>query len=68
MHDYALYGRLPDDPKEVTAIRRKTPRFYYNTITRTLYRQSHDEILHCLSHKEAQGALKGAHNGTCRAH
>ena len=31
--DYALYDILPDDPKEATAIRRKTPRIYYNTIT-----------------------------------
>ena len=31
--DYALYGILPDDPKEATAIRRKAPRFYYNAIT-----------------------------------
>jgi len=30
--DYALYGILPDDPKEAAAIRRKTPKFYYNAI------------------------------------
>jgi len=54
--DYALHGILPDDPKEATAIRRKAPRFYYNAITRTLYRQSHNEILlHSLSHKETGG-------------
>ena len=51
--DYALYGVLPDDPKEVAAIRRKAPKFYYNAITRALYRRSHDGILLCcLSHKE----------------
>ena len=43
--DYALYGILPNDPKEVAAIRRKAPKFYYNAITRTLYRRSHDGIL-----------------------
>jgi len=50
--DYALYGILPDDPKEGAAIKRKAPRFYYNAITRTLYRRSHDGVLlHCLSNK-----------------
>jgi len=28
---------LPDDPKEAAAIRRKAPRFYYNTIMQTSY-------------------------------
>jgi len=36
--DYALYDILPDHPKEVSAIRRKTHKFYYKAITRTLYR------------------------------
>jgi len=64
-----LYGILPDDPKEVAAIRRKTNKFYYNAITRTLYRRSQDRILlRCLSQKEAQEALKEAHNGMCGAH
>jgi len=36
--DYALYDILPEDPKEAAAIRRKAPKFYYNAITRTLYR------------------------------
>jgi len=57
------------DPKEVTVIRRKAPRFYYNAITRTLYRRSHDGILlRCLSHKEAHEALKKAHDGMCEAY
>ena len=48
--DYALYDILPDDPKVAAAIRRKAPKIYYNAITRTLYRRSHDGIiLHCLS-------------------
>jgi len=64
-----LYGILPDDPKEATAIRRKAPRFYYNMITPTLYRRSHDGILLCcLSYKEAQEALKEAHDGMCGAY
>jgi len=36
--DYALYDISPDDPKEATVIRRKASKFYYNAITRTLYR------------------------------
>jgi len=64
-----LYDILPDDPKEVAAIRRKAPKFYYNAITRTLYRLSHDGILlRCLSQNEAQEILKKAHDGMCGAH
>ena len=67
--DYALYDILPEDLKEVAAIRKKAPKYYYNAITRTLYRQSHDGILlHCLSQKEAHEVLKEAHDGMCGAH
>jgi len=60
---------LSDDPKEAAAIRRKAPRFYYNAIMQTLYRRSYDGILlRGLSHKEAQEALKEAHDGMCGAH
>ena len=37
--DFILYDILADDPKEEAAIRRKTPRFYYNAIMQTLYRR-----------------------------
>ena len=51
--DYVLYDILPEDTKEAATIRRKAPKFYYNTITRTLYRRSHDGILlRCLSQKK----------------
>ena len=67
--DYVLYHILPDDPKEAAAIKRKAPKFYYNANIRTLYHRSHDGILlHCLSHKEAQEALKEAHDGMCGVH
>jgi len=63
-----LYGTLPNNHKEAAAIKRKAPRFYYNAITRTLYRRSHDGILfRCLSHKKAQKVLKEAHDGMCGA-
>ena len=64
-----MYDILPDDPKEAAAIKRKAPRFYYNAITRTLYRRSYDGILlRFLSRREAQEALMEAHDGTCGAH
>jgi len=67
--DYILYGIWLDDPKEAAAIQRKVPKFYYNTITRTLYHRLYDRILlHCLLHKKAQEALKEAHDGMCGAH
>jgi len=56
--DYALYDILPEDPKEAAAIRRNFSKFYYNVITRTLYRRSHDGILlRYLSQKEVQEVL-----------
>jgi len=48
--DYVLHGLLPDDPKEAASIRRRSLRFYYDPIVKTLYRRSYDGILlHCLS-------------------
>jgi len=38
--DYVLYDILPDEPKEAAIIRRKAPKFYYNALTRALYRRS----------------------------
>ena len=67
--DYALHGILPDDPKEATSIRRRSLRFYYDSIVKTLYRRSYDGILlRCLSNSEAQEVLRKTHDGICRAH
>ena len=61
--DYALHGILPNDPKEAASIRRRSLRFYYDPIIKTLYRRSYDDILlHCLSNSEAQEVLKEAHD------
>ena len=61
IHWLYVYDILPDDSKKATAIRRKTPRFYYNTIMRTLYRWSHDRILlaayHTRSHRKRSRKL-----------
>jgi len=66
--DYALYDILLENPKEAAVIRRKASKFYYNAITRILYRRLHDGILlRCLSQK-AQGILKETHDGICGAH
>ena len=66
---YALHDILSDDPKEVASIQRRSLRFYYDPIVKTLYRRSYDGILlHCLSNYEAQEVLKEAHDGICEAH
>ena len=65
----ALHDILPDDPKEATSIRRRSLRFYYDPIVKTLYRRSYDGILlRCLSNSEAQEVLKEAHDDICAAH
>jgi len=64
-----LHDILPDDPKEAASIRRRSLRFYYDPIVKTLYRRSYDGILlRCLSNSEAQEVLKEAHDDICRAH
>jgi len=67
--DYALHDILPDDPKEAASIRRRSLRFYYAPIVKTLYRRSYDGILlRCLSNSEAQEVLKEANDSICGAH
>jgi len=67
--DYVLHDILSDDPKEAVSIRRRSLRFYYDPILKTLYRCSYDGILlHCLSNSEAQEVLKEAHDGICETH
>ncbi|KAJ6828056.1 uncharacterized protein M6B38_364800 [Iris pallida] len=67
--DFAVYGILPEDPKEAVSVRRRSLRFYYDTATKTLYRRSFDGLLlRCLSNEEAAEALREAHDGTCGAH
>ena len=54
--DYALHNILLDDPKEA---RRRSLRFYYDLIVKTLYHRSYNGILLCcLSNSEAQEVLK----------
>jgi len=52
--DYALHDILPDDSKEAAAVQRRSTRFYYDALVKTLYRRSYDGILFCcLSNLEA---------------
>ena len=67
--NYALHNILPDDPRETVSVRRRSTRFYYDAVVKTLYRRSYDNILlHCLSNLEAQEVIKENHDGICRAH
>ncbi|XP_020254134.1 uncharacterized protein LOC109831208 [Asparagus officinalis] len=67
--DYVLYSLLPEDIKERESIRRRAPRFYYDSQSQTLYRKSYDGLLlRCLSNREAKEALEEAHDGICGAH
>lgn len=67
--DFTLFGILPADPHETTAIKRKAPHFYNNVTSWTLHRCTLDRLLLCcLSSDDAQEVFKEAHNGTCGAH
>ena len=57
--DYVLHGILPDDPREAVSVRRRSTRFYYDAVVKTLYRRSYNDIfLRCLSSSEAQEVIK----------
>ena len=67
--NYALHGILPNDPKEATSIRRRSPQLYYDMELKTLYRRSYDGVLpNCLSNSKAKEVLKEARYGICGAH
>ncbi|XP_030940238.1 uncharacterized protein LOC115965196 [Quercus lobata] len=65
--DYLQHGRLPDDKRHKTEIRRRVARFIY--YKDTLFRRSFDGLfLRCLGEEEAKQALEEAHSGICGAH
>jgi len=43
--DYALHDILSDDLKDAASIRRRSLRFYYDPVVKTLYRRSYDGVL-----------------------
>ncbi|XP_070682449.1 uncharacterized protein [Malus domestica] len=60
--DYLEYGKLPNDPRHRSEIRRRAPRFLY--YKETLYRRSFEGILlRCLGEEEANQAMEEAHSG-----
>ncbi|KAM2060462.1 hypothetical protein ACFX1T_045650 [Malus domestica] len=65
--DYLDHGKLPDDPRHRSEIRRRAPRFLY--YKETLYRRSFEGILlRCLGEEEVNQAMEEAHSGVCGAH
>ncbi|KAM1159187.1 hypothetical protein ACFX19_032962 [Malus domestica] len=65
--DYLEYGKLPNDPRHRSEIRRRAPRFLY--YKETLYRRSFEEVLlKCLGEEEANQAMEEAHSAVCGAH
>ena len=65
--DYIEHGKLPNDPRHRTEIRRRIPRFVY--YKNTLYHRSFDVLLlRCLDDEEAIKALEEAHSRICGAH
>jgi len=67
--DYTLHGILPDDPKEVAFVRRRSTQFYCDAVAKTMYHRSNDGILlHYLSNLKVREVLKEDHGGICGAH
>ncbi|XP_070660555.1 uncharacterized protein [Malus domestica] len=65
--DYLENGKLPDDPRHHSEIRRRAPRFL--DYKETLYRRSFKGVLlRCLGEEEANQALEETHSGVCRVH
>uniref|UniRef100_A0A2N9GLW9 Uncharacterized protein n=1 Tax=Fagus sylvatica TaxID=28930 RepID=A0A2N9GLW9_FAGSY len=65
--DYLEHGKLPDDSRHRTEVRRRAPRFIY--YKDTLYRRSFDGLfLRCLGKGETDQAMEEAHSGVCGAH
>uniref|UniRef100_A0A2N9ILM6 Uncharacterized protein n=1 Tax=Fagus sylvatica TaxID=28930 RepID=A0A2N9ILM6_FAGSY len=65
--DYLEHGKLPDDSRHKTEVRRRAPRFIY--YKDTLYRRSFDGLfLRCLGKGETDQAMEEAHSGVCGAH
>ncbi|CAL8156627.1 unnamed protein product [Prunus armeniaca] len=65
--DYLEHGKLPNDSRLRSEVRRRAPRFiYYKEI---LYRRSFEGLfLICLGEEDASKAMEKAHSGICGAH
>lgn len=67
--NFALYGTLPNNPKEVTKIKKEMEKFHNNIELHTLYYKAPDGVLLCcLSQRKEQAVLKKTHGRTCDAY
>ncbi|XP_019236645.1 PREDICTED: uncharacterized protein LOC109216878 [Nicotiana attenuata] len=65
--EYLEHGKLPEDPRQRTDIKRRVPRFIF--YKGTLFRRSFEGLfLRCLDKEEARQAMEEAHSGSCGAH
>ncbi|KAL0345464.1 UNVERIFIED_CONTAM: Transposon Tf2-12 polyprotein [Sesamum radiatum] len=65
--EYLKHGKLPDDTRHNTEVRRRSSCFIL--YRDTLYRQSFEGTYqHCLSSEEVLEAMTEAHSGVCGAH
>ncbi|XP_019240297.1 PREDICTED: uncharacterized protein LOC109220284 [Nicotiana attenuata] len=65
--EYLEHGKLPEDPRQRTDIKRRAPRFIF--YKETLFRRSFEGLfLRYLDKEEARQAMEEAHSGSCGAH
>ncbi|XP_019258730.1 PREDICTED: uncharacterized protein LOC109236944 [Nicotiana attenuata] len=65
--EYLEHGKLPEDPRQRTDIKRRAPRFIF--YKGTLFRRSFEGLfLRCFDKEEARQAMEEAHSGSCRAY
>ena len=65
--NYLIDGRLPDDPKEASKLRTRSARFTIHK--ESLYNRGFfTPILKCIVGKDADYALREAHEGVCGNH
>ncbi|XP_019223850.1 PREDICTED: uncharacterized protein LOC109205591 [Nicotiana attenuata] len=65
--EYLEHGKLPEDPRQRTDIKRRAPRFIF--YKGTLFRRSFEGLfLRYLDKEEARQAIEEAHSGSCGAY
>ncbi|GKU96286.1 hypothetical protein SLEP1_g9534 [Rubroshorea leprosula] len=65
--NYLEHGKLPDDPRQKSTIRRRALRFVY--FCNTLYQRSFNVVLlRCLDGDESSQVVEEVHSGICGAH
>ncbi|XP_070018090.1 uncharacterized protein LOC142172712 [Nicotiana tabacum] len=65
--EYIEHGKLPEDPRQRTDIKRRAPRFIF--YKGTLFRRSFEGLfLRCLDKEEARQMMEEAHSSSCGSH